>query len=72
MPFGPTHTTIRLLATYATQSFFSRIQVDGAEHVPKEEEGPILAVANHWNSAVDREYCGLSQEFCWGGRREPQ
>lgn len=53
MPFGPTHTTIRLLATYATQSFFSRIQVDGAEHVPKEEEGPILAVANHWNSAVD-------------------
>lgn len=45
MPFGTTHTGLRALAKYATQSFFSRIQVDGAENVPADGEGPLLAVA---------------------------
>lgn len=48
MPFGTTHTGLRALAKYATQSFFSRLQVDGEEHVPAEGEGPVLAVAVSW------------------------
>ncbi|ORY54383.1 hypothetical protein BCR35DRAFT_310386 [Leucosporidium creatinivorum] len=51
MPFGPTHSSLRSLAQYATQSFFSRIHIDGEEHVP--QEGPVIALANHHNSAVD-------------------
>jgi hypothetical protein len=51
MPFGATHSSLRSLAQYATQSFFSRIHIDGEEHVPL--EGPVIALANHHNSAVD-------------------
>lgn len=52
MPFGYTHTSLRALAKWATQSFFARIHVDGGdEHVPK--DGPVIVVANHHNSAVD-------------------
>lgn len=53
MPFGPTHTLIRSLATAALGSFYCKIQVEGSEFIPKEEEGPVLVLANHWNSAVD-------------------
>lgn len=51
MPFGSAHYSLRALAQAAAQSFFSRIQVEGQEEVPR--EGPLIAVSNHWNAAAD-------------------
>jgi len=66
MPFGATHSSLRSLAQYATQSFFSRIHIDGEEHVPL--EGPVIALANHHNSAVDvsLKRCRW-MDWCWSG-----
>lgn len=52
MPFGPTHTFLRSLATSTATSFFSRVHVDGGdEFVPR--TGPVVVISNHHNSAVD-------------------
>lgn len=40
MPFGFTHEPIRQLANSAITTFFSSIEVFGAENVP--DEGPII------------------------------
>lgn len=67
MPFGPTHLMIRSLATYALHSFFSDIQVEGAEFVPLDGEGPAIVLANHWNGAVDVSLVSL---FCLYSRED--
>ncbi|EGU11469.1 Glycerol-3-phosphate-acyltransferase [Rhodotorula toruloides ATCC 204091] len=59
MVFGPTHTFLRGLASYAFASFWYRVEVhtrvgglEVGELVP-EEGTPMIVVANHWNSAAD-------------------
>lgn len=56
MPFGPTYTIIKSLASAALGTFFAKVQVEGSQFLPKEDEGPVLVLANHWNSAVDVSY----------------
>ncbi|KAI5480683.1 glycerol-3-phosphate-acyltransferase [Pseudohyphozyma bogoriensis] len=46
------HNALRGLAQTATSAFFSRILVEGADEVPGDGV-PVIAVANHWSSAVD-------------------
>jgi 1-acyl-sn-glycerol-3-phosphate acyltransferase len=53
MPFGPSYSAIRTLATYSLNSFFAKTVATGQENVPKPGEGPIICVANHWSGAVD-------------------
>lgn len=65
MPFGPAYNTIRSLATYATSSFFSRIEVVGEEHVP--DSGPIISVSNHWSGAVDVSLWKVGMQGCGSG-----
>lgn len=51
MPFGPTYTIIRTLASSSLNSFFSSLKTIGDEEVPK--SGPLICVATHWSGAVD-------------------
>lgn len=53
MPFGWLHDPLVAIAKLGTVAFFSRIHIEGADEVPQEGDGPFLALANHWNSAVD-------------------
>ncbi|BGP35303.1 hypothetical protein JCM10296v2_007138 [Rhodotorula toruloides] len=59
MVFGPTHTFLRGLASYAFASFWYRVEVHTrvggleAEELVPEEGTPMIVVANHWNSAAD-------------------
>ncbi|GAA5985969.1 hypothetical protein JCM5350_007825 [Sporobolomyces pararoseus] len=58
MGFGPTHTFLRGLAGFAFESFWYKCEVhsfDGKdpEEVVPAEGTPMIAVANHWNSAAD-------------------
>lgn len=54
VPFGFLHAPLVAIAKVGTVAFFSRIHIDGEDEVPRQEDGqPILALANHWNSAVD-------------------
>jgi len=53
VPFGWLHDPLVAIAKLGTVAFFSRIHIEGIDEVPREGEGPFLALANHWNSAVD-------------------
>lgn len=59
MVFGPTHTFLRGLASYAFASFWYRVEVHTrvggleVEELVPEEGTPVIVVANHWNSAAD-------------------
>ena len=50
MPFGPTHTAIRLLAKAAIDSFYADLTVLNGDNVPK--DGPLLVCCNHGNMTV--------------------
>ncbi|BGO95444.1 hypothetical protein NBRC10512_001412 [Rhodotorula toruloides] len=59
MVFGPTHTFLRGLASYAFASFWYKVEVHTrvggleVEELVPEEGTPMIVVANHWNSAAD-------------------
>ncbi|BGP27530.1 hypothetical protein JCM10295v2_006502 [Rhodotorula toruloides] len=59
MVFGPTHTFLRGLASYAFASFWYQVEVHTrvggleVEDLVPEEGTPMIVVANHWNSAAD-------------------
>lgn len=72
MPFGWLHDPLVAIAKLGTVAFFSRIHIEGIDEVPPEGDGPFLALANHWNSAVDVSLsprsCYLARASLAGGR----
>ena len=54
---------MRLLARLLVRVFFRRIELEGADHLPK--DAPVVLVANHLNGLVDGLLLIATVFFIW-------
>lgn len=63
MPFGPSHSILRQVATWTMNGFFKEVLVEGAENVPT--DGPVIICSTHWNMIVDVSFIGIHCLCLW-------